>query len=77
MGQELVLLGYLWNKREYKEPAFENETDFKGDATKNGSIIIKDLSVNNSGVYFCAVSLHSDLIQCHLCTKTSFTVFST
>ncbi|TWW72559.1 hypothetical protein D4764_16G0010560 [Takifugu flavidus] len=56
---ELQLLGYMF----INEPNVEKGSGvtIEGDArkTKTCTLIIEGLSVNSSGVYFCAASLHS------------------
>lgn len=54
------LMGYLWNKKDYVETNFIEKIEMKGDGNKNGSLIIKKLSSDDSTVYFCAASFHSD-----------------
>lgn len=54
------LMGYLWNKKDYVEPNFTEKIGMKGDANKNSSLIIKNLSSADSTEYFCAASFHSD-----------------
>lgn len=47
-------MGYLWDTRVYQETGFEEKIELSGDANKHGSLIIKDLSSEDSAVYFCA-----------------------
>lgn len=60
-GQGLILLGHLMMRIGQKEDDFTGKVELKGDATKSGSLTIKYLSDNDSAVYFCAASPHSDI----------------
>lgn len=67
----LTLLGYLFMQTDQKESDFLNKIHLKGDATKKGSLVIKNLSGNDSAVYFCAASLHNDIDKQNLNTKSA------
>uniref|UniRef100_A0A8C6VVX6 Ig-like domain-containing protein n=1 Tax=Nothobranchius furzeri TaxID=105023 RepID=A0A8C6VVX6_NOTFU len=56
----LKLIGYLYHKAvsmedQYKD-GFDLTGDLGGDATKNGSLLIKHVKPGQSAVYFCAAS---------------------
>lgn len=70
-GQGLILLGHLMMQTGQREDDFIAKVELKGDATKSGSLTIKDLSDNDSAVYFCASSLHSDINSQTLIQKLS------
>lgn len=55
------LMGYLWNQRVNVETNFTEKIELKGDANanKNGFLVIKELSSDDSAAYFCAASYHS------------------
>ncbi|KAA0711391.1 hypothetical protein E1301_Tti006318 [Triplophysa tibetana] len=62
----LKLLGHLQYKNNQTESEFLNKIHLKGDATSNGLLVIKDVSGDDSAVYFCAASSHSDTdTACH------------
>ncbi|KAG9268844.1 hypothetical protein AMEX_G17870 [Astyanax mexicanus] len=52
---QLHLLGYLNMNFVYPEEALKNKTELGGDGRNNGTITIKNLQLNDSAVYFCAV----------------------
>lgn len=55
----LVLLGHLLVKGPSSELKMNNKITLKGEGNKNGSITIRDLSVNDGAMYFCGLCLHS------------------
>ncbi|XDV43636.1 hypothetical protein PO909_012080 [Leuciscus waleckii] len=57
-GHEFTLLGYIWNTNYYPEDNFKGKISLNGDGTKNGSLQIEALALNDSAMYFCAASLH-------------------
>lgn len=67
----LTLLGYIWNKNNFPEENFKKKINLKGDGTKDGQLIIKDLLTNDSAVYYCAASLHSIVCSHNHNTKSS------
>ncbi len=50
----LKLMGYLSNEDKNKEPEFDNKIELKGNGRNNGTLIINNLKLNDSAVYFCA-----------------------
>uniref|UniRef100_A0A8B9RJ11 Ig-like domain-containing protein n=1 Tax=Astyanax mexicanus TaxID=7994 RepID=A0A8B9RJ11_ASTMX len=53
--QELTLLGNLVMSTDSYVPAFKDKNIIiKGNAIKDGTLTIKDLSVKDNAVYFCA-----------------------
>lgn len=71
LDQGLTLLGYIWNKNYFPEDNFKGKIDLKGDGSSSGSLIIKALLTNDSGVHFCAASLHSMMCSHNHNTKSS------
>lgn len=67
----LELMGYLWNKKEHTEANFTQKIEMIGDANKDGSLIFKKLSVDDSAVYFCAASYHCGTNHCTSAQKLS------
>ncbi|KAK3563214.1 hypothetical protein QTP86_018267 [Hemibagrus guttatus] len=49
-----TLMGYLSDTYANPEEEFENKIKLNGDGTKNSTLTINSLSVNDSAVYFCA-----------------------
>ncbi|CAI5695661.1 unnamed protein product [Oreochromis niloticus] len=52
----------------------ENKYSASKAAIENGALTVNDLQQNDSGVYFCAVSKHSDSTYRHLSTLPCTTV---
>ncbi|KAG9268845.1 hypothetical protein AMEX_G17871 [Astyanax mexicanus] len=52
----LKLMGYLYTNTKTKETGYENKIELNGDGRNNASMTLKSLSVDDSGVYFCAAS---------------------
>ncbi|KAI5102609.1 hypothetical protein C0J45_7961, partial [Silurus meridionalis] len=70
----LELMGYLWNKKDYVETNFTEKIEMNGDANKNCTLVIKELSSDDSTVYFCAASVHSDTKHLSFAQKRSLAV---
>uniref|UniRef100_A0A8B9L824 Ig-like domain-containing protein n=1 Tax=Astyanax mexicanus TaxID=7994 RepID=A0A8B9L824_ASTMX len=49
------LMGYLVITSIHKETGYENKIELSGDGRNNATLTIKSLSVDDSGVYFCAL----------------------
>uniref|UniRef100_A0A3P9BZF0 Ig-like domain-containing protein n=1 Tax=Maylandia zebra TaxID=106582 RepID=A0A3P9BZF0_9CICH len=49
----------------------ENKYSASKEAIENGALTVNDLQQNDTGVYFCAVSKHSDVRSRRSCTKTA------
>lgn len=71
LGRGLTLLGHLFMSSDQTESDFVNKFHLKGDATKKGFLVIKNLLHNDSAVYFCAASLHNDIDNQNLNTKSA------
>ncbi len=50
----LKLMGYLYNEAKNEEPEFDNKIKLDGNGRNNGTLIISNLRLNDSAVYFCA-----------------------
>ncbi|KAK9533977.1 hypothetical protein VZT92_009054 [Zoarces viviparus] len=66
----LKLLGYMNNIFPYPEDDVKDKISLDGDDRNHASLSISDLSLNDSGVYFCAASQHSAAGSPHFNTKT-------
>ncbi|KAI5102612.1 hypothetical protein C0J45_7964 [Silurus meridionalis] len=49
-----TFMGYLLNALSKPEAEFTTKIKLSGDGSKNGSLTINSVSVNDSAVYFCA-----------------------
>ncbi len=57
----MVLIGYTYGTGEPSyEDGFRGRFELKKKDTLNGTLAISDLSLSDSAVYYCAVSMHSD-----------------
>ncbi|CAL8297310.1 unnamed protein product [Arctogadus glacialis] len=69
-GEPLVLVGYVYAEIINTEPQFEHRFVLNGNAKRQINLMIGNLSVEDSGVYYCCSKLH-DGAKCPLpCTKT-------
>uniref|UniRef100_A0A669F1T0 Ig-like domain-containing protein n=1 Tax=Oreochromis niloticus TaxID=8128 RepID=A0A669F1T0_ORENI len=68
---QLQLLGYMFITNPSLEPGVTNKYSASKAAIENGALTVNDLQQNDSGVYFCAVSKHSDVRSRRSCTKTA------
>uniref|UniRef100_A0A3Q1J4J2 Ig-like domain-containing protein n=1 Tax=Anabas testudineus TaxID=64144 RepID=A0A3Q1J4J2_ANATE len=66
----LKLLGYLNLIHPYPEKDVEGRINFNGDGSKQSGLNISRLTLEDSGVYFCAASQHSAADSSQLNTKT-------
>ncbi|KAF7650682.1 hypothetical protein LDENG_00121970 [Lucifuga dentata] len=53
----LLYLGYLNLNHLYPENHWKGKISFDGDGRKHSSLIISNLTLNDSAVYFCAIRL--------------------
>ncbi|ROL43509.1 Ig heavy chain V region 186-1, partial [Anabarilius grahami] len=58
-GKGLELIGYLVMSSGTVEDKFKDKANLEGNANKNSVLKLKDLSSDDSAVYFCAASIHS------------------
>lgn len=75
-GQGLILLGHLMMGIGQREDDFIAKVELKGDATKSSYLTIKYLTDNDSAVYFCAASPHTDINCQTLIQKLSSLCYS-
>ncbi|KAI3367434.1 hypothetical protein L3Q82_026296, partial [Scortum barcoo] len=66
----LKLLGYLNVDTPYPEDDVKEKISFDGDGSKASNLTVSNLSLNDSGVYFCAASQHSAADSPQVNTKT-------
>ncbi len=57
----LIFLGYLNIDFVYPEDEFKDKISLAGDGRSSATLTIKDLTEDNSGVYYCAARRHSVL----------------
>uniref|UniRef100_A0A3B4XBR0 Ig-like domain-containing protein n=1 Tax=Seriola lalandi dorsalis TaxID=1841481 RepID=A0A3B4XBR0_SERLL len=67
---KLKFLGYLNLDNPYPEDDVKGKISFKGDGRKHSNLTISNVSLNDSGVYFCAASYHSATDSPQVNTKT-------
>ena len=70
--QNMKLLGYLNAKYPYPEEDVKGKISFDGDASEHSQsrLSVSNLSLEDSGVYFCAASQHSAADSPQLNTRT-------
>ncbi len=56
-----IFLGYLNNNFPNPEDEFKHKISLAGDGRNSATLTIKDLTEDNSGVYYCAARRHSVL----------------
>ncbi|KAI3367435.1 hypothetical protein L3Q82_026297 [Scortum barcoo] len=66
----LKFLGYLNVDTPYPEDDVKEKISFDGDGCKASNLSVSNLSLNDSGVYFCAASQHSAEDSPQVNTKT-------
>uniref|UniRef100_A0A3B3ZBT6 Ig-like domain-containing protein n=1 Tax=Periophthalmus magnuspinnatus TaxID=409849 RepID=A0A3B3ZBT6_9GOBI len=57
----ITLLGYMNLKYLTIEDAFKDKININGDGSSKTSLSISNLTVEDSGVYYCAPSMHSGI----------------
>uniref|UniRef100_A0A3B4X6U4 Ig-like domain-containing protein n=1 Tax=Seriola lalandi dorsalis TaxID=1841481 RepID=A0A3B4X6U4_SERLL len=67
---KLKFLGYLNLDNPNTEDDVKGKISFKGDGRKHSNFTISNVSLNDSGVYFCAASYHSAADSPQVNTKT-------
>lgn len=63
-GHQMQLLGYTTGTSPLPEKGLNVEMAGSADANQNCILIIKELNVSSSAVYFCAASQHSAAVHC-------------
>uniref|UniRef100_A0A3Q3N3K8 Ig-like domain-containing protein n=1 Tax=Labrus bergylta TaxID=56723 RepID=A0A3Q3N3K8_9LABR len=66
----LKLLGVLNVQHVNLEPDVKGKINFDGDGREKSSLSVSNLSLTDSGVYFCAASRHSAADLCAVSTRT-------
>lgn len=70
-GGHLKMLGFLNTKFAYPEDDVKDRINFDGNGRSDGSLLISNLTENDSAVYFCAARRHSAADPFKAKTKTS------
>uniref|UniRef100_A0A6Q2Y6R9 Ig-like domain-containing protein n=1 Tax=Esox lucius TaxID=8010 RepID=A0A6Q2Y6R9_ESOLU len=73
-GMKQVLYITTNNKPEYSGGFSEDKISANKTEVQSGSFTVKKLETGDSGMYFCAVSQHSDTEDKYSCTKTPVSV---
>uniref|UniRef100_A0A673YUY5 Ig-like domain-containing protein n=1 Tax=Salmo trutta TaxID=8032 RepID=A0A673YUY5_SALTR len=69
-GMKQVAFTIPNSKPEYSGDFNEDKFSAKKTVAESGSFTVKKLETGDSGMYFCAVSQHSDTDNKYSCTKT-------
>lgn len=69
-GMKQVAFTTSNSKPEYSGDFSEDKFSAKKTVAESGSFTVKKLEAGDSGMYFCAVSEHSDTDNKYSCTKT-------
>lgn len=69
-GMKQVVYTTSSSKPEYSGDFSEDKFSAKKTVAESGSFTVKKLEAGDSGMYFCAVSQHSDTDNKYSCTKT-------
>uniref|UniRef100_A0A674AL95 Ig-like domain-containing protein n=1 Tax=Salmo trutta TaxID=8032 RepID=A0A674AL95_SALTR len=69
-GMKQVAFTIPNSKPEYSGDFSEDKFSAKKPVAESGSFTVKKLETGDSGMYFCAVSQHSDTDNKYSCTKT-------
>uniref|UniRef100_A0A0E9WRL0 Ig-like domain-containing protein n=1 Tax=Anguilla anguilla TaxID=7936 RepID=A0A0E9WRL0_ANGAN len=57
--QSLELVGFLVHAEVTQDEKYKGKFNLTGNGNKRGSLLISQLSAEDSGTYFCAASKHS------------------
>uniref|UniRef100_A0A3P8Z4S2 Ig-like domain-containing protein n=1 Tax=Esox lucius TaxID=8010 RepID=A0A3P8Z4S2_ESOLU len=72
-GMKQIIYITTTNKPEYSGGFSDVKFSANKTVAESGSFTVKKLETGDSGMYFCAVSEHSDTEDKYSCTKTSLT----
>uniref|UniRef100_A0A3B5M1W6 Ig-like domain-containing protein n=1 Tax=Xiphophorus couchianus TaxID=32473 RepID=A0A3B5M1W6_9TELE len=70
-GSALKLIGYIANTSPTLEKEFEDRFTISGDGSKESELEVQELQPEDSSMYYCAASKHSDSVCVSLLQKPS------